>query len=139
MFITMLVYGQEVARWVYEKTGGCVSPNTAGIGWEKDGKIIAGTSIEGWNKVNLFTHQRIDSPPPKKYWFSVADYFFNKLGCSRATALVPKDNEKAHKINKRIGFIQEGVLEKADNDGKDLLIMVLWKQNCKMLEWNHGR
>lgn len=139
MFKKMLVFGQEVARWVYEKTGGTISTTTAGLGWEKDGKLIAGVSIEGWNGVNLFSHQRIDSPPPRKYWWHTADYFFNKLGCNRVTALVPKDNKKAHKINKRIGFIREGVLEKADNDGLDLIVMVLWKKNCKMLEWNHGR
>lgn len=138
MIYLMIVFGKEVAEWVYQKTGGFVGPATAGLGWVKDNKLIAGIAVEAWNGHNLFIHQRIDSPPPKAYWFSSLDWCFNRLGCSRITGITPSDNHKALKLNRNIGFENEAVLKGASDDGKDLIIQVLWKDKCRMLGWCHG-
>lgn len=132
----MVVIGEHVARWTMEKIGSFTEGMKA-IGWEKDGVLIAGTSFENWNGSNMFGHQRIDAPPPREYWFQVANYIFNQIGVKRFTATVEADNLKAIKLNKHIGFVVEATLKDAGRNG-DLLIMTLWPENCRMLNWNKG-
>lgn len=132
----MIVTGEHVARWTMEKIGSFTEGMKA-IGWEKDGVIIAGTAFENWNGSNMFGHQRIDSPPPREYWFQVANYIFNQIKVKRFTATVEADNYKAIKLNHKIGFVIEATLKDAGRNG-DLLIMTLWPENCRMLNWNKG-
>lgn len=130
----MIVIGEHVARWVMAKVGSYTEGMTA-IGWERDGVIVAGTSFESFNQNNGFGHQRIDSPATREYWFAVADYIFRQCKLKRFTALVEIDNEKAIKLNKRIGFEVEATLKQAGKNG-DLLVMVLWADKCRMRDWN---
>lgn len=133
----MLVFSPDVAAWVYEKTGGVVGPHTAGFGWEKDGILTSGFAIEGWTKHNIYVHQRIEKPPNRTMWWSITNYCFNQLNVDRITALVPSSNTKALSLNKKIGFEYEGELKKAAHDGSNLIAMVMWKENCRMLSWRH--
>jgi RimJ/RimL family protein N-acetyltransferase len=130
----MLVQGEYVARWVMEKVGSYTEGMTA-LGWEIDGVIVAGTAFENWNGNNMFGHQRIDSPPTKGYWITVVDYIFNQVKVKRFTATVEADNYKAISLNHKIGFVIETTLKDAGRNG-DLLIMTLWPENCKMLNWS---
>ena len=130
----MMVSGEHVARWTMEKIGNFTEGMTA-IGWEKDGILIAGTAFENFNNNNMFGHQRIDSPAPREYWFQVANYIFNIAKVKRFTATVEADNHKAIKLNKHIGFVIEATLKDAGRNG-DLLIMTLWPENCRMLNWS---
>ena len=130
----MLVQGEYVARWVMEKVGSYTEGMTA-LGWEIDGVIVAGTAFENWNGNNMFGHQRIDSPPTKGYWITVVDYIFNQVKVKRFTATVEADNQKAISLNHKIGFVIETTLKDAGRNG-DLLIMTLWPENCKMLNWS---
>lgn len=132
----MIVVGEHVARWTMEKIGSFTEGMTA-VGWEVDGVVVAGTAFENYNGNNMFGHQRIDSAPPREYWFQVANYIFNQTKCKRFTATVEADNYKAIKLNKHIGFVIEATLKDAGRNG-DLLIMTLWPENCRMLNWNKG-
>lgn len=129
----MIVVGEYVARWVMEKVGSYTDGMTA-IGWERDGIIVAGCAFENFNHNNCFGHQRIDSPAPREYWFALADYLFRQCKLKRFTATVEADNEKAIKLNKRIGFEVEATLKQAGKNG-DLLVMVLWADKCRMRNW----
>ena len=130
----MVVIGEHVARWTMQKIGSFTEGMTA-VGWERDGELIAGTAFENFNGNNMFGHQRIDSPPPREYWFAVANYIFNQCGCKRFTATVEADNHRAIKLNKHIGFVIEATLKDAGRNG-DLLIMTLWPENCRPLNWS---
>ena len=114
---------------------GTCTPNMKGLGWEKDGQLVAGTAFEPFNANNMFGHQRIDKAPPKEYWFCVANYIFNQCKVKRLTATVEADNHRAIKLNKHIGFVIEATLKDAGRNG-DLLIMTLWADNCKPLNWS---
>lgn len=130
----MIVTGEYVARWVMSKIGAFTEGMTA-VGWEVDGELVAGTAFENFNGNNMFGHQRIDQPVPRHYWFCVANYIFNQCGCKRFTATVEADNLKAIKLNKHIGFVIEATLKDAGRNG-DLIIMTLWPDNCRMLNWS---
>ena len=130
----MMVSGEYVAQWTMQNIGRFTEGMEA-VGWEKDGILIAGTAFEDFNGNNMFGHQRIDANPPREYWFQVANYIFNIAGVKRFTATVEADNHKAIKLNKHIGFVIEATLKDAGRNG-DLLIMTLWPENCRMLNWS---
>ena len=129
----MIVYGEETARWVMSAIGSYTEGMTA-IGWSVEGELVAGISFENWNGRNMFGHQRIDKSPPRSFWFAVADYIFNFVKVNRFTATVESTNLKAIKLNEHIGFITEATLRGAGKTD-DLIIMTLWKDNCRMLSW----
>lgn len=131
----MIVQGIEVTKWVAEKTGIVVHDRTAAIGYLKDGVLIAGVSFEGFQSKSVIGHQRIESPPPKGFWFACADYAYNVMGVERITGLVNADNEKAIRVNYKMGYELEATLKQAGVDGHDLLVMVMWKDKCKILKW----
>ena len=53
----MLVTGLGVAEWVFQRVGGAVSAHSQGIGWQKDGEIIAGVAYECFTGGNIYVHQ----------------------------------------------------------------------------------
>jgi RimJ/RimL family protein N-acetyltransferase len=130
----MVIIDKEIAKWVMAKIG---TPNDSmtAIGYlNSNNELIAGVAFENWNENNLFGHQRIDSPPSRQFWINVADYIFNQCGCKRFTATVEATNEKAIKLNLHIGFEIEATLKDAGRTG-DLLVMTLWKDKCRFLNW----
>lgn len=129
----MIVQGELVARWVMSAIGSYTENMTA-IGWQTDGRLIAGVAFENFNGNNMFGHQRIDKSPPRSFWIAVSDYIFNFCKVKRFTATVECDNEKAIELNKHIGFEIEATLKDAGRNG-DLIIMVLWPDKCRPLHW----
>jgi hypothetical protein len=58
------------------------------------------------------------------------DWAFNKLGCMRCTCLVAKKNAKARAMAEKVGFKLEGVLRKAGEDGRDICLYGLLKEEA---------
>lgn len=140
----MIVSGQGVVDWVFEPFGESPSSGASGIGWMRDGMLIGGFAVENWNGFNCFVHQRQEGRTSREFWFAIADWCFNQLGCNRITGSVSASNLKAIKLNENIGFKHEATLKGAAHDGTDLYLMVLWRDDCRMLNWkrreaNHER
>lgn len=131
----MIVQGIEVALWVAEKTGIVVHDRCQAIGYIRNKKLVAGVVFERFTGKDVLGHQRIDEPVPKSFWMACADYSYNKLGVKRITGLVDKSNEKAVKLNLHMGYRIEATLKEAGSDGGDLLIMAMWRDNCRILQW----
>ena len=131
----MLVTGLGVAEWVFQRVGGAVSAHSQGIGWQKDGGIIAGVACGCFTGGNIYVHQCVQGRVPRMFWWAVTDYPFNQLGCKRITGLVESTNKKALELNKHIGFRVEATLEKAGQNDADMVVMVLWKEDCRFLRW----
>ena len=131
----MLVTGLGVAEWVFQRVGGSVSAHSQGIGWQVDGEIVAGVAYECFTGGNIYVHQCVQGRVPRMFWWAVTDYPFNQLGCKRITGLVESTNKKALELNKHIGFRVEATLEKAGQNDADMVVMVLWKEDCRFLRW----
>lgn len=129
------VQGKHVAHWVYEKTGGCVGPNTHGIGCHSNGILYSGLAVEGWNGHNVLVHQRHERRSSREFWKRAARYIFDELGCQRCTGLVAASNDMVLSFNKHIGFEHEATLKGAADDGGDLCVLVLWRDKCRFLNW----
>ncbi len=61
------------------------------------------------------------------------NYVFNELGCRRAVGLVRKDNLKALITDIKLGFTVECLMRKADDDGQDMYLLSLLREECKWL------
>jgi L-amino acid N-acyltransferase YncA len=131
----MIVQGQEVVDWVVEGTGTLLSARAQGIGLWLDNKLVAGAAYDMFSGQNIFAHQRIEGKTNRAYWIAITDYPFNALGCNRVTVIIDDSNEKSMNIVKHMGFVEEGRLHGAAEKGNDMVFMVLWWQNCKMLNW----
>ena len=131
----MIVQGKEVCNWVAEKANIYINQDCQGIGYLSNGKLIAGVSYERYTGKSIMVHQRVDSSVPKGFWFAVVDYPFSDLGVKHLIGLVDSTNQKAIKINLKMGFKVEATIADAGSDGGDLLIMKMSKDNCKLLGW----
>lgn len=132
----MIVSGQEVAAWVYEPLGGQLNAGSAGIGWvNSEGILTNAFAIEGWGPHNAFVHHRHEGRMGRDFLYAVAHCFFNELGCKRVTGPVAGSNQRAARLTEHFGFELEAVMKGAAYDGSDLLLYVLWKDKCRMLNW----
>lgn len=114
-----------------EKTSAPYDPiNSTSIGWVKD-KILAGVTYYAYTKKNVFASVAIDTHYlPKQYLWYIFYYPFVQCGCNRITVTVSSVNEKALKLNERLGFKTEAILKDADEHG-DLILMRLFKDEAK--------
>lgn len=114
--------------------------NHTAIGLERHGEIIAGVVYENYTGPNIFAH--IAGIPGRRWMtrqflYAIFHYPFVRLGVERITAPVEASNVDALKLNRNFGFENEAVLRGAMPSG-DLILMVMWKQNCRFLGDIHG-
>lgn len=132
----MIVIGQEVVDWVASRTGEFGSYGAAvGIGWEKDGSLIAGVVYNDFNGVNMQMHVASDGTGKwmtREYLRVCFDYPFNQAKVKRITGLVGEGNLEARKFDEHLGFVRETTLRGAHPTG-DLIVYVMWKDKCRWL------
>ncbi len=61
------------------------------------------------------------------------DFVFNKCNCKRMTCITRETNNKSIKLNKRLGMVKEGVLQRATTNNEPLIIWGWYKENCKYI------
>lgn len=109
---------------------------------ERDGQLIAGVVYDGFLGPSINMHV---AALPGSRWLNreflhaCFAYPFVQLGCRRITGLVASTNAAALKFDFGLGFEYETLLKDAVPGG-DLLILVMWKENCRWLRGkDHGR
>jgi RimJ/RimL family protein N-acetyltransferase len=133
-----LVYGrdEEVAEWVGKRLDEDNFCQTAAIGVEENGKLIAGVVYNLYNGPSICMHVAAE---PGKIWLSKNSLFkffaypFIQLGCNRVTGLVRVDNIEARRFDEHLGFVQEGVIRKGATDGTDMILYGMLKEECRWL------
>jgi RimJ/RimL family protein N-acetyltransferase len=128
---------EEIGKWVAEATGVDYVPGNIGIAVEKDGVLVAGVLLNEFNGPNVFAHLRVDNPfgMNKAFLREVFDYAFNIVEAKRVTA--PCEQSKVGRLLAKMGFRCEAVLKDFCQKGH-LYLMVMWAENCRYLEKNHG-
>ena len=108
-----------------------------GIGLEKDGELIAGALYEGYNGQNVWAHL---AGMPGKRWMTREflrygfHYPFNEMGVKRISGYVNASNTQARRLNEHFGYQEEARLTGAAPDGGDVILYVMWRENCRFLE-----
>lgn len=126
-----------VGKWVTEKAGGKYTQGATGIGIIKDGKLAVGIMYDGFTGRggSIIMSSRCDNPKATSKWFywAIFDYPFNQLGVKRCNVLVHENNEKALKLNKKLGFVGDTVIKDYFPDG-DAVLLAMYKKDCRWLK-----
>lgn len=135
-----LVYRQDdfVCQWMSARIKGDDSfpPGTPAIGLEEDGRLIAGVCYTGYTGNGILMHVAAEG----KGWLNRAflkaafHFPFVSLGCTRVSGLVRTDNKEAQRFDEHLGFKKEGVIRRGDDDGCDLIMYGMLKEECRFLE-----
>ncbi len=115
------------------------SSGMRGIGLERDGELIAGVLYEGWNGVNTWMH--VATTPGKKWTAAYLRYCFYypfvELGCKRVSGYVEASNAAARRFDEHLGFRPEAILKGAAADGGDVILYVMWREECRYVQISH--
>jgi hypothetical protein len=98
--------------------------------------ILGGVVYDRATDTNIFGHFASTDPrwlTPSLLW-AAFDYPFNQLGLERITGTTPAKNRKAREMNKKMGFRFECMLKRAAQGGDDVIVSVMWKDDCKYLD-----
>ena len=137
MTTTLIFDPAKIAPVVQEWIGkpSPFGPCTA-IGLEKDGEVVAGAVYEGYTGHNIFVHL---AGKPGRRWMTREflragfAYPFIQLGCDRLTGTVDASNLDALNLDLHFGFTVECKLAGAARDGSDILVLVMWRDQCRFL------
>lgn len=138
MGMKTLVYGQDerVRDWVAMHIGEPFGENDIAIGVEEAGELIAGVVYNMYSKASISMH--VAAVPGKRwttkeFMYAFFAYPFLQLNCNRVTGLVRTSNEQARRFDEHVGFIQEGVIRQAFEDGEDAILYGMLKSECKWI------
>lgn len=122
-----------VGPWVCERTGGVFEEKTStAIGWIRGDELVSGVVYDMHNGRSICMHVATLGPMTRGFIRTAFDYPFNQLGLSKVIGLVDSTNEKALKLDKHLGFVQEACIKDAAKDG-DLLILTMTRQQCRWI------
>lgn len=126
-----------VGPWICKQTGLIWHPEamtTVGVLDTATGEIVAGLLYERFTGASVTMHQAVAYPGAvtKDFLWYVFYYPFCQLGVERLTGYVESSNTPAIELNLKLGFEIEARLERACPGG-DLLIMRMFKENCRFL------
>ena len=126
-----------VGKWVTEKAGGRYTKGATGMGIIKDGKLEVGIMYDGFTGRggSILMSSRCDNPKATSKWFywAIFDYPFNQLGVKRCNVLVHENNERALKLNIKLGFVRDTVIKDYFPDG-DAVLLAMYKKDCRWLK-----
>lgn len=127
-------YGKKVVAWVARRTNEYGNFGTdIGIGWERDGALVAGVAYANWNGVNVECHIASDGSRrwlTRQYLYGIFYYPFVQLGARRITVCVGEGNRASRNFVVHLGFQLETTLDAAHPSGK-LMIYRMFKEGCK--------
>lgn len=132
---------ERVGAWVADQVGQ-LAPwgGYYAMGVEKDGELVAGVVFNNMTDSSATAHiaaSRMTKLFPELLDHAFA-YAFHTCKLLRLTGLVNADNEKALRLDKHIGFVEEAVMKQAGNGGVDIVVLVLWPWNYRKGK-RHGR
>lgn len=137
-----LVIGKGVVEWVAQQTQEFGNFGTdVGIGWARDGRLIAGVAYANWNGVNVECHIASDRSRrwlTREYLWTIFSYPFEQLGVNRITVCVGEGNSDSRRFVVHLGFELETTLQAAHPSG-NLLIFRMWKKDCRWIRVDYAK
>ncbi|TDN70396.1 GNAT family protein [Paraburkholderia sp. BL10I2N1] len=131
------IYGEDarVTAWVARRIGVKFGDTTA-IGVERDGELIAGVVYDRYTGNDICMHVAAEPGArwaTKQAMFRFFVYPFVQLKCSRVTGLVGANNHAARRFDEHVGFVQEGLLRRGMEDGSDLIVYGMLREECRWI------
>ena len=129
-----LVFGQEVAQWVWKQLDATPAKEYAAIGI-KGNEIVSGVVFTRYHpgvSIELSIASVGSTWAVPDYFRSIFAYPFVQLDCQRATAIVASKNLKSRRLCERLGFLQEGICKYGFKDD-DAIIYGIYRNNCRWI------
>jgi len=134
-----LIAGIPVINWIVGRGDCCVpSGGATGIGWVKDGKIVAGVMYEEFTEASIHATIVVEAPLVREFLYKIFDYPFNQIGVAKIIVQANTSNVESVNLAKRLGFTEEGCIKGAYLDG-DRIILTMTRNECKWLESEHEK
>lgn len=137
-----LVVGEGVVEWVAKRTNEFGNFGAAqGIGWERDGSLVAGVVYAEWNGPNVVCHIASDGSrrwATRTFLWTIFDFPFTQLRVKRITVCVGEGNLPSRRFVEHLGFTLETTLEGAHPSG-DLMIYRLFRDSCRWIGLDFGK
>lgn len=123
-----------LGNWLCSRTGGVYTGGGSYIGLiDENNTIIAVAGYEDYNGASVRAHIAFEGRLTKEFiWFGFW-YPFEQLKVKKIIGLVSSNNEKALKLDKHFGYIEEAIIKDAAPDG-DLHILTMTREQCKILD-----
>lgn len=107
----------------------------AAFATEKDGELVAATSLVNYNGANVFIQARIEPHGlTRDLIYRTFFHAFLTMGCRRISSSIIGNNMESIRLTQHFGFKLEGVLHRIMPNGDNVYLSVLWPENCKYLE-----
>lgn len=134
-----VIYGQDdrVIPWVGHRIDEDDFGEAVSIGLEEYGELIAGVVFNWYTGPSICMH--VAAVPGKRwmtrdYLYRCFAYPFLQAKCNRITGLVREDNLDAQRFDEHLGFKKEGLLRRGADDGSNLILYGMLKEECRWLE-----
>ena len=138
----MLIWDQPevINTWIAQRGGGfCYPGSYTALGWETDGKLVAGMTFYSSNGRNCYLCLAIDKGLfPIGLLKAGLFYAFSQLKLQRLTLTVESDNLASQNLVRRLGASLEATLRDAGKSG-DMLIYSLRPENCAIWSKLNGQ
>lgn len=133
----------RLIAWAGEQLAIGFFSDARAIGWGTADDIRAVAIYERWTGTDCVVHLVSDQRPgwlSRQFIASGFAYPFIVCGLRRITGLVPADNHRALKLNRHFGYRIEGQLRSASENGGDLIIMGMLREECPFIseDARHG-
>ena len=131
-----LITGPQVVSWVAKRTNEFGNFGASiGIGWQRNGEIIAGVIFCEYNSTNMVCHIASDGSrrwATRTFLWAICHYCYEQVRVKRITVCVGEGNGASRKFVEHFGFTHEATLEGAHPSG-DMLVYRLWRRDCRFL------
>lgn len=135
---TLIFNVPAVNDWVSSKIYGRdrFPPDAPSIGLLENGRIVGGVVYTMYTGNGIM----MNVAGGYKGWINRAflraafAYPFKQLGCTRVSGLVRADNYAAQQFDERLGFKREGLVRRGDDDGTDLIMYGMLREECKWIK-----
>jgi L-amino acid N-acyltransferase YncA len=110
-----------------------LTSDTGGMVLEKDGRIVAAGVFDGWTYNAVFMHMMTTNMREvmrSKFLNEVFDYIFTTVGKKKALGLIANNHKPSIRLAKRFGFAEKTRIEDGFDEGNDLVILELKRENC---------
>lgn len=127
----------RVLAFINQHTKLSASAHMKGLGLERDGRLVAGVIYEGINGYNAWMHVAAEPGArwmTREYLRACFDYPFNQLNLRRVSGYVSASNTQARRFDEHLGFKPEAVLKGAAPDGGDVILYVMWREECRYVD-----
>lgn len=116
----------EFVRYVADALKIVPTANACQMAEFDDETPIASVLFDGYNGQSIHAHIWIHPRhrPSRLFYWAVCDYAFNQLRVQNVVGTVPASFERAHHLNRHMGFKDVGLLANYYPDGDDMLLMI---------------